>query len=244
MSSKEQMSDWIMPALLLTPHTILLIEILNEVKSDRSPSSFDPIGIITAIIALIGVMIAAKAYSSWKDQIKTQQNINARNRIRTCLHKLANDSEKLEHHLTFFTRPILIDITTPGTGVINDESFKNYVEQEKIKKDFEEIQTLVGELVNASTEPLVTSVLRKKSFDIGRTYKKSNNLVSQVSSMMYAVQNKKICDAIDPDTNYAEKVKLSNQELINSLKNLANECNNYSDYIDDSNIKSTDLNQN
>ena len=69
MKLKDDIKDWILPALLLTPHTVLLMAIwLDKPSNNKFP--IERLLESSAYLATItGLVLAVFAYKSWKNPI-------------------------------------------------------------------------------------------------------------------------------------------------------------------------------
>jgi hypothetical protein len=67
MKFKDSITDWVMPTLLLTPHMVLLVAILIEVKNPNNLHSIETvITLLGVIVGAAGVLVATLALYTWK----------------------------------------------------------------------------------------------------------------------------------------------------------------------------------
>lgn len=166
---KEKLKDWITPALLLTPHVILLIAILYELSGQNESALCNFLGIKNLkdlleiaydLAAITGVIIAALAFNHWKKptlyQVKIEEqariigklNILRRflnseeSRIKNYIEQAKNESETL-HQLKSTRESIMKNLENPESDLNFQMRMARDIRHEKYMELIETSDTIL-----------------------------------------------------------------------------------------------------
>jgi hypothetical protein len=97
MKFKDSITDWVMPALLLTPHIILLIAIFTfTVKTKDIGAFFSILTDLSGILfGLIMTIIAILAFSHWKRQLKATWDRETKIALKDDMYSLEYNLSKI-----------------------------------------------------------------------------------------------------------------------------------------------------
>lgn len=129
---KDDMKDWLIPAILLIPHLILLVAIWLSVTESQYLLK-ETISSAANLATIIGVLIAINALSNWKNQIYFERSIETSEKTTKILKEFSEELEKNSQLKTEEINRYLIKIQNERTkAVIKSEIRENLITVENI----------------------------------------------------------------------------------------------------------------
>ena len=225
---KERLSDWLMPAVLLTPHLILLAALYCQ-SGDTGLGNV--IKAASGLATIIGVIIAWSALGTWKRQLKGAERFKIEKKLIEDIYKIKKDSYELATEASRIGPTLISHIkrnqpyddlheiiqdqfSTVANSATNLEN-ESYKLSQKVKDLFDKKHptSLPPEEIIQSIDEL-TKHATNLSRDIHKIFNHFNN--SNPPMPLNEKQSEQIKESFNSETT---RIELSQQKTIKIIKN-------------------------
>jgi len=149
MKLKDDIKDWILPALLLTPHAILLMAIWLDKPIENKYPIERLLESGAYLATIVGVIAAIKAYSIWKTELTETRNIEAIDRISELLQNTLSTIPEL--------REGIINLEySRRNGMIGNIDTRPFAAK-KLNQAINKIKNKIISMENITERPLINS---------------------------------------------------------------------------------------